>query len=57
MARFKSNGKKLRLVKKGRQTKWAPLWTTPKIFGAGRRVHPARQTKVKRHWKRTKLKV
>jgi len=47
--------KKLRLAKKRRQTRWAPFWTVPKIYGRAR-VHPGRHTKVKRHWKRTKTK-
>jgi len=57
MARYKKTGVKSRLIKKGRQTKWAPFWTGPKIYGTGRRVHPGRHTHVKRHWRRTKLKV
>ncbi len=57
MARYKHPARKQRLMKKGRQTKWAPFWLIPKIFGKGRRVHPSRATKVKRHWRRTKLKV
>jgi ribosomal protein L39E len=49
--------KKLRLAKKGKQTRWAPFWTVPKIYGSTRRVHPGRHTKIKRHWKRTKTKA
>ena len=33
MARYKNKPKKLRLAKKGKQTKWAPFWTVPRIFG------------------------
>jgi ribosomal protein L39E len=47
-------GKKLRLAKKLKQTKWAPFWTVPKIYGKGRQVHPGRHTKIKRHWRRSK---
>ncbi len=49
-------GKKTRLAKKNRQTRWAPFWLIPKIFGTGRKVHPSRITSVKRSWRRTKLK-
>jgi len=57
MARYKPTAKKIRLTKKGRQTRWAPFWTVPKIYGRGRKVHPGRHTAIKRSWKRTKLKV
>ncbi len=57
MSRFKPLAKKLRLAKKGRQTRWAPFWTVMKIYGKGRRVHPGRHTKVKRHWRRGKTKA
>ena len=57
MARVKHKAKKKRLVKKGRQTRWAPFWTVPKIYGVGRRVHPGRHTKIKRHWRTTKIKA
>lgn len=53
----KTKAKKLRLAKKGRQTKWAPFWIIPKIFGKVKKVHPSRFTKVKRSWRRTKLKA
>ncbi len=57
MSRYKSVGKKKRLAKIGTQTKWAPFWTVPKIYGKGRRVHPGRHTRIKRNWRRTKAKV
>ena len=57
MARFKHLSRKLKLAKLFRRTKWAPFWTVPKIYGKGRRVHPGRHTKLKRHWTRTKTKV
>ncbi len=57
MTRYKNSGKKKRLAKRIEQTKWAPFWTVPKIYGAGRRVHPGRHTVVKRHWRRNKIKV
>ncbi len=52
MATFKTLGKKLRLLKKKAQTKWAPFWTVPKVYGPGRKVHPGRHTHVKRHWRK-----
>jgi len=57
MAKSTHLSKKMRLVRKGRQTRWAPFWTVPKIFGEGRRIHPGRQTTVKRNWRRTKIKA
>ena len=57
MTRFKTLAKKLRLAKKGKQTRWAPFWAVPKKFGSGKKVHPSRMTDVKRNWRRTKTKV
>lgn len=57
MARFLHLSRKLRLIKKGKQTRWAPFWTVPKIYGKGRRVHPGRHTEVKRSWRRTRTKA
>ena len=57
MSKNKRPSKKNRLTKAGFQTKWAPFWTVPKIYGKGRRVHPGRHTAIKRSWRRTKLKV
>lgn len=47
--------KKERLVKKGRQTKWAPVWAVLRKFGIGKRVHPSAITRFKRNWKRGKI--
>ena len=57
MSSNKTKSKKKKLTKAGRQTRWAPFWTVPKIYGSGRRVHPGRHTEVKRSWRRTKIKV
>ncbi|MEM4268155.1 MAG: 50S ribosomal protein L39e [Candidatus Woesearchaeota archaeon] len=57
MTRYKHPAKKKRLAKRGRQRRWAPYWTIPKIFGKGRRIHPSRHTRIKRNWRRTKLRV
>jgi ribosomal protein L39E len=54
MARYMTKGRKIRLAKKGRQTRWAPFWIIPKIYGANRRVHPGRKTFVKRNWRRSR---
>jgi len=57
MSRYKHPNKKQRLAKLGEQTKWAPFWTVPKIYGVGKRVHPGRHTTKKRNWRRTKTKA
>jgi len=57
MAHYKSLSKKLKLQKEGRRTKWAPFWTVLKAYGKGKKIHPSRLTSIKRHWRRTKLKI
>jgi len=57
MSRYIHLSRKLRLAKKARQSRWAPFWIIPKIYGANRRVHPGRHTAVKRSWRRTKTKA
>ena len=57
MARYIHLSRKLRLAKKAKHTRWAPFWTVPKKYGAGRRIHPGRHTAVKRSWRRTKTKA
>lgn len=54
MAKYKHLSRKKRLIKLGRQTRWAPFWTVPKKYGKSRVVHPGRHTIIKRSWKRTK---
>ena len=54
---IKNTQKKATLAKKGRQTKWAPVWAVLKKFGQGKRIHPSHMTKNKRNWRRTKLKI
>ena len=54
---IKHTSKKVKLSKKGRQTKWAPFWAVLKKYGQGKRVHPSRMTSNKRSWTRTKLKI
>ena len=57
MARYTHLSKKKRLAKKAKQTRWAPFWTVPKLYGIGRRIHPGRHTKIKRSWRRTNTKA
>jgi len=57
MTRYIASGKKKRLAKLQRQTRWAPFWTVLKTYGKARRVHPSRLTHVKRSWRRTKTKA
>ena len=49
--------KKAKLVVKGRQTKWAPVWVVIKKHGMGKRIHPSAMTKYRRNWRRNKLKI
>jgi ribosomal protein L39E len=49
--------KKVKLAKHGRRTKWAPFWAVVKKYGKGKRVHPSYMTRIKRSWRRTKLRV
>jgi ribosomal protein L39E len=55
--RKKKYQKKIKLAKQGKRTKWAPFWTVLKKFGMGKRVHPSSITRVKRNWRRNKLKI
>ena len=57
MSSYKARGKKIRLSKAGKQTKWAPLWIIPKIYKGLRKVHPARFTAKKRTWRKSKIKA
>ncbi len=57
MSRYNPRAKKKRLAKRIKQTKWAPVWTVPKIYGKGRRVHPSRHTSIRRDWRRTKTEA
>lgn len=57
MTRYIHPAKKARLAKKGRQTRWAPFWTIPKIYGPSKRIHPGRHTSVKRSWRRQNTKA
>jgi ribosomal protein L39E len=54
---IKNHQRKLKLGKANRQTKWAPIWVVLKKFGIGKKVHPSQTTRVKRNWRRTKLRI
>lgn len=54
---IKNSEKKSKLAKKGRQTKWTPVWVVLKKFGTGKRIHPSAITRYKRSWRRTKLHI
>ncbi len=54
---IKDQNKKAKLAKKGRHTKWAPVWAVLKKYGPGKRVHPSTMTKHRRSWRRTKLHI
>ncbi len=49
--------KKIKLAKANKQTRWAPVWVVLKKMGKGKKMHPSAVTHVKRHWRRTKLKI
>ena len=54
---IKNTQKKSTLAKKGRQTKWAPVWVILKRFGQGKRIHPSATTHNRRSWRKVKLKI
>jgi len=49
--------KKVKLSKANKKTRWAPFWVVLKKLGPGKKVHPSSVTHVRRHWRRTKLKI
>jgi len=49
--------KKIKLAKHNKRTRWAPVWVVLRKLGKGKKSHPSAVTHVKRHWRRTKLKV
>ncbi len=51
--------KKVKLGVHNKRTKWAPFWAVLRKVGQGqaKRTHPSQITSVRRHWRRTKLKV
>ena len=57
MSRHKPKAKKLRLAKRGKQTRWAPIWIIPKKNKGLKKIHPSRYTRIKRNGRRIKTKV
>jgi len=57
MAKKTDGRRKIKYTKQGRRTKWAPFWAVVKKYGKGKRVHPSFMTRVKRNWRRTKLRI
>ncbi len=57
MSNKNNSDKKTKLMKKNRQTKWAPVWVVLKKSGPGKRVHPSAITRYRRSWRRTKLHI
>ncbi|MEM2873886.1 MAG: 50S ribosomal protein L39e [Candidatus Nanoarchaeia archaeon] len=57
MVKVQSSGKKKRLGKAAKQTRWAPFWVVLKTGGKGKKKHPSSLTTVKRSWRRTKIKA
>jgi len=55
--RRKKYQRKVKFSVHGRRTKWAPFWAVLRKYGMGKRVHPSRMTRVRRSWRRTKLKI
>jgi ribosomal protein L39E len=49
--------KKIKLSRKNKLTRWAPVWVVLKKLGAGKKTHPSSVTHMRRHWRRTKLKI
>lgn len=54
---IKNQAKKIKLMKKNRQTKWAPVWVILRKYGPGKRIHPSAITRNRRSWRRTKLNI
>jgi ribosomal protein L39E len=57
MARYKHTSKKKRLIRAGKQSRWAPFWAVARKYGMSRRMHPARITHIKRSWRRTRIRA
>lgn len=54
---IKNPEKKVKLAKKQRRTKWAPVWAVLRKHGMGKRIHPSAMTRHRRSWRRTKLHI
>ncbi|MEM4326136.1 MAG: hypothetical protein QXU40_02450 [Candidatus Pacearchaeota archaeon] len=49
--------KKIKLARRAKQTKWAPIFSVLRKYGKGKRIHPSTLTRYKRSWRRTKLHI
>ena len=49
--------KQVKLAVHERRTKWAPVWAVIKKYGPGKKRHMSEITKMRRHWRKTKLKI
>ncbi len=56
-ARKKRYQRKIKFSKAHKRTRWAPVWVVLKKLGAGKKRHQSSVTHVRRHWRRTKLKI
>lgn len=56
MPRYKKLSRKLQLGKEARRTRWAPFWVIFKALGKGKKLHPSVLTRVKRNWRKKKIK-
>ena len=54
---IKNQDKKIKLARKARQTKWAPIWAVLKKYGRGKKIHASVLTRHRRSWRRTKLHI
>lgn len=54
---IKNREKKVKLMKRNKQTKWAPVWAVMRKYGMGKRIHPSAITTYRRSWRRIKLKI
>ena len=52
----KNYQKKVKLMKHGKQTKWAPFWAVIRKYGK-KRTHPSAMTRIRRSWRHNKLKL
>ncbi len=57
MAKKIDHQRKIKYSKQNRRTRWAPFWAVIKKYGPGKKVHPSEMTRLKRNWRRTKLKI
>lgn len=55
MTKRKDLNFKLKLIKQGKRTRWAPIFAIIRRYGLGKRVHPSEITRIKRNWRRRKI--